>query len=64
MLATVFYKTFVKKYANNNLYWTLSNLKLLNKVDLGYLPFICENRKFRLENQIVRAIPFGTLQIT
>ena len=27
---------------------TLSNLKLLNMVDLGYLPFICENRKFSL----------------
>ena len=30
--------------------------------DLGYLPFTRENRKFRLENQMVRAIPFGKLQ--
>ena len=28
----------------------------------GYLPFTRENRKFRLENQMVRAIPFGKLQ--
>ena len=27
--------------------------------ELGYLPFTRENRKFRLENQMVRAIPFG-----
>ena len=29
---------------------------------LGYLPFTRENRKFQLENQMVRAIPFGKLQ--
>ena len=29
---------------------------------LGYLPFTWENRKFRLENQMVHAIPFGKLQ--
>jgi len=28
----------------------------------GYLPFTWENRKFQLENQMVRAIPFGKLQ--
>ena len=28
----------------------------------GYLPLSWENRKFRLENQMVRAIPFGKLQ--
>jgi len=30
--------------------------------ELGYLPFTWENRKFQLENQMVRAIPFGKLQ--
>ena len=30
--------------------------------ELGYLPFTRENRKFQLENQMVRAIPFGKLQ--
>ena len=29
---------------------------------LGYLPFTWENRKFRMENQRVQAIPFGKLQ--
>ena len=29
--------------------------------DLGYLPFTWENRKFQLENQMVRTIPFGKL---
>ena len=29
---------------------------------LGYLPFTWENRKFRLENQMVHVIPFGKLQ--
>ena len=34
-----------------------------NKVQVnGYLSFTCENRKFRLEIQIVRAIPFRKLQ--
>ena len=28
----------------------------------GYLPFTRENRKFQLENQMVRVIPFGKLQ--
>ena len=28
----------------------------------GYLPFTRENRKFQLEDQMVRAIPFGELQ--
>ena len=32
--------------------------------DLGYLPFIEGNQKFRLENQMVCAIPFGKLQET
>ena len=31
-------------------------------VDLGYLPFTRENRKFQLENQMDRAIPFGKFQ--
>ena len=30
----------------------------------GYLLFTRENRKFHLENQMVRAIPFGKLQKT
>ena len=29
----------------------------------GYLPFTRENQKFQLENQMVRAIPFGKLLI-
>ena len=29
---------------------------------LGYLPFTRENRKFQLEDEMVRAIPFGKLQ--
>ena len=34
-----------------------------NKVQVnGYLSFTCENRKLRLEIQIVRAIPFRKLQ--
>ena len=28
----------------------------------GYLPFTRENRKFQLEDQMVRAIPLGKLQ--
>ena len=28
----------------------------------GYLPFTWENREFQLENQMVRAIPFGKIQ--
>ena len=31
-------------------------------VDMGYLPFTWENRKFQLEDQMVRAIPIGKLQ--
>ena len=34
----------------------------LDTDDLGYLPFTVGNRKFRLENQILCAIPFGKLQ--
>ena len=30
--------------------------------NLGYLPFTRENRKFQLEDQMVRAILFGQLQ--
>ena len=30
--------------------------------EMGYLPFTRENRKFQLEDQMVRAIPFGKLQ--
>ena len=30
----------------------------------GYLPFTWENRKFQLENQMVRAIPLGKLKKT
>ena len=30
--------------------------------DKGYLPFTWKNRKFQLENQMVRAIPFGKIQ--
>ena len=33
----------------------------LESGDPGYLPFIWENRKFWLENEMVRAIPFGQL---
>lgn len=33
-------------------------LYLLIKTTLGYLPFTWENQKFRLGNQMVRAIPF------
>ena len=29
--------------------------------DLGYLSYIWENRKFPMEDQMVRAIPFGKL---
>ena len=29
---------------------------------LGYLPLTTENRKFQVENQIVRAIPFWKIQ--
>ena len=29
--------------------------------DKGYVPFTWENRKFQLENQMVRAIPLGKL---
>ena len=29
---------------------------------MGYLPFTWENRKFQLEDQLVRAIPFGKPQ--
>ena len=29
---------------------------------MRYLPFTWENQKFRLENQMVHAIPFGKLQ--
>ena len=32
--------------------------------DNGHLPFTLENRKIRLENHMVRAIPSGTLQKT
>ena len=32
------------------------------KADLGCLPFTRRNRKFRLENQTVRVIPFGKVQ--
>jgi len=32
-----------------------------HQMKLGYLPFTWENRKFQLENQMVRAIPFGKL---
>ena len=35
---------------------------LLKCRDQGYLPFTRDNRKFQLENQMVRAIPFGKLQ--
>ena len=37
-------------------------LSMHMQVILGYLPFTQENRKFQLENQMVRAIPFGKLQ--
>ena len=30
--------------------------------DLGYLPFTKQNRKFRSENEMFRAIPFGKLR--
>ena len=35
---------------------------MLNRVGLGYLPFTWENRKIRLENQMVCAISFGKPQ--
>ena len=33
-----------------------------NGKNLAYLPFTWENRKFRLENHMVRAILFGNLE--
>ena len=36
--------------------------ELTEKRKEGCLPFMWENRKFRMENQIVRPIPFGKLQ--
>jgi len=30
--------------------------------DMGYLPFTWENRKFQVDNQMVRGIPFGKLE--
>ena len=36
--------------------------ELREKRKEGYLPFMWENRKFRMENRIVRPIPFGKLQ--
>ena len=40
------------------------NMSMYNEMNelLGYLPFTWENRKFQLENQMVRAIPCGKLQ--
>ena len=49
----------------------LENFNLLNVgfcskfatlANQGYLPFTRKNRKFQLENQMVRTIPFGKLQ--
>ena len=37
-------------------------IQTLTAGDQGYLPFTRENRKFRLENQIACAIPFGMLR--
>ena len=36
--------------------------EIFQGADLGYIPFTRENRKFQLENQMDRAIPFGKLQ--
>ena len=36
-------------------------IRPLESGDPGYLPFIWENRKFWLENEMVRAFPFGQL---
>ena len=38
------------------------NKKAFCQSILGYLPFTRENRKFQVEDQMVRAIPFGKLQ--
>ena len=37
------------------------NTRILTR-NQGYLPFTWKNRKFQLENQMVRAIPFGKIQ--
>ena len=62
-----------KWYANEGKYkqwrrqrfacWTLGSRLWIpdSKQVLGYLPFTWKNRKFRLESQMVRAIPFGKL---
>ena len=47
--------------------WNLTELEYLQRDDvfimfLAYLPFTWKNRKFRLGNQMVRAIPFGKRQ--
>ena len=39
-----------------------SSASASNSDNLGYLPFTWENWKFQLEDQMVRAIPFGKLQ--
>ena len=39
-----------------------SAIQRLNNQGQGYLTFTWENWKFRLENQMVRAILFGNLQ--
>jgi len=43
--------------------WKLyKNFAISASEDKGCLPFTWENRKFQLENQMVRATPFGKLQ--
>ena len=46
------------------LWWFSLSLSLTWKNLLGYLSLKRKNRKFRLENQMIRAIPFGKLQKT
>ena len=40
---------------------TKEQQKIMDSINGKCLPFTRKNRKFRLENQMVRIIPFGTL---
>ena len=42
--------------------WLKLCLGFVHVLYKGYLPFSWENRKFWLESQMIRAIPFGKLQ--
>ena len=41
---------------------TILKMYVSHTENIGYLPFTWENRKFQLEKQMVRAIPFGKIQ--